>query len=182
MIKLWIISHNLCSIFFVILPITWSSLWPVGLRPLQSSLIYWWIMNVALCNLQVKMAIPACIGLFSFLSKKIASYIRCCGNMFSLLSFVTVYHSYKNHNGLISCRILRQMGNILLALIGILKFVWVFLLLGSIFILLKYIIHINLTVLLHQQVTAFPTKPLDGAHEIQSFCLGHTKCVSNNML
>lgn len=28
------------------------------------------------------------------------------------------------------------------------------------------------------RVTAFPTKPLDGAHEIQSFCLGHTKFVS----
>ncbi|KAK1352660.1 tRNA (guanine-N(7)-)-methyltransferase non-catalytic subunit [Heracleum sosnowskyi] len=28
------------------------------------------------------------------------------------------------------------------------------------------------------RVTAFPTKPQDGAHEIQSFCLGHTKFVS----
>ncbi|KAL7200715.1 hypothetical protein ACSBR1_032613 [Camellia fascicularis] len=28
------------------------------------------------------------------------------------------------------------------------------------------------------RVTVFPKKPLDGAHEIQSFCLGHTKFVS----
>ncbi|GMI69356.1 tRNA modification 82 [Hibiscus trionum] len=28
------------------------------------------------------------------------------------------------------------------------------------------------------RVTMFPTKPLDGAHEIQSFCLGHTEFVS----
>ncbi|KAI8021581.1 hypothetical protein LOK49_LG03G00762 [Camellia lanceoleosa] len=26
-----------------------------------------------------------------------------------------------------------------------------------------------------QKVTVFPKKPLDGAHEIQSFCLGHTE-------
>ncbi|KAJ0112990.1 hypothetical protein Patl1_03345 [Pistacia atlantica] len=28
------------------------------------------------------------------------------------------------------------------------------------------------------RVTVFPKKPLDGAHEIQSFCLGHTEFVS----
>ncbi|KAE8686148.1 Transducin/WD40 repeat-like superfamily protein isoform 2 [Hibiscus syriacus] len=28
------------------------------------------------------------------------------------------------------------------------------------------------------RVTVFPSKPLDGAHEIQSFCLGHTEFVS----
>ncbi|KAF3436276.1 hypothetical protein FNV43_RR23368 [Rhamnella rubrinervis] len=28
------------------------------------------------------------------------------------------------------------------------------------------------------RVTAFPNKPLDGAHEIQSYCLGHTEFVS----